>query len=505
MDRPRLQILYVCAALAAACLPPMAQGADTPDADTHDFTNFDGRSIRGRVLSYEKGEARVRRDDGQTVVLSVSDLTSADETFLDEWKRRQAARRPLGSSESPGLGANAQVAPEALNSALGQPLFLGAEALWKSSPEGVAARLKWPRESRTPAQSSFRAYPDASYRMAGARPFSAALYGEGNAVTSLSLVFANRGDSFGARGGAEQHFDRDDTLPADAGERLRAAIKSDADAVAGALTALLGEPEKQNYGEGEGRRRVRRWDWVGHAFLLSEEDDQYVGLLVVPSEFADQRGKTARVSDAAVRERIRGQVERRPNGDVVVSGIPMVDQGPKGYCAPATCERAMRHVGVAADMYLLAVAGGTGLGGGVSIERLLETVGRDLRRKGRSFETFDGPMAFKKLARHLDEGVPILWRMDSVEAFNSLATERTKERRKVTDWTEWKNALATDADGAAIAKDDKHAHCTLIIGYNKETGEIAFSDSWGERFQERWVRLEEAQAVSSGAFYVIGL
>lgn len=497
--------LSAAAAGVAAWLAGGACGSDVRDADTHDFTNFDGRTIRATVLAYEKGEARVRRDDGQTVVLSVADLTGADEAFLDDWKRRQASRRPVGSSDPVGLSANAQVSPEALNSALGQPLFLGADSLWKSTPEGVAARLKWPRESRTDSQSSFRSYPDTSYRVAGARPFSAALYGEGGVVTQLSMVFANRGDSFGARGGAEQHFDRDEPLPADAGERLRAAIKSDADAVAGVLTPLLGEPEKQSYGEGEGRRRVRRWDWIGHAFLLSEEDDQYVGLLIVPSEFADQRGKTARVSDATVRERIRGQVERRPNGDVVVAGIPMVDQGPKGYCAPATCERAMRHVGVAADMYLLAVAGGTGLGGGVSIERLLETVGRDLRRKGRSFETFDGPVAFKKLARHLDEGVPVLWRMDSVESFNALATERTKARRKVTDWADWKNELASDADGSALKKDDKHAHCTLIIGYNKETGEIAFSDSWGERFQERWVRLEEAQAVSSGSFYVIGL
>ena len=56
-----------------------------------------------------------------------------------------------------------------------------------------------------------------------------------------------------------------------------------------------------------------------------------------------------------------------------------------------------------------------------------------------------------------------------------------------------------------IVSDDQHAHCTMIVGYNKETGEIAFSDSWGERFAERWVRIEEAQAVSKGAFYVIGL
>jgi hypothetical protein len=496
---PALPVLACALALATS---PRAAGEDP---SVHSFTNYDGRTIRGRVVSYEKGEARVLREDGQTVALAVADLTAADEAYLDSWKRQQGLKPPVGSTASPGLTANAHVTAEALNTALGQPLLPGPDPLWKAPPESVASRLKWPRESQTPTQASFRAYPGESYRFAGARPFSAALYGEGGQSTSLSLVFANRGDSFGAKGSAEEHFDRDEPLPADALGRLKAAIKADADAIAATLTGVLGEAEKQNYGEGEGRRRVRRWDWLGHAFLLSEEDEQYVGLTVVPSEFADQRGKTARISDAAVRERIRASVERRPHGDVVVTHIPMVDQGPKGYCAPATCERAMRHVGMTADMYLLAVAGGTGLGGGVSVERMLQAVGRDIKRKGRSFETFDGPLSLKRITKYLDDGLPVLWVMDSAEAFNELANARTKERKTVTDWEAWKQKLAADTEGAAIASDGTRSHCTMIIGYNRETGEIAFSDSWGARFAERWVRLEEAQAVSKGAFYVIGL
>jgi hypothetical protein len=492
--------LYSCVFAMMAGLVAAGQ-----ESAVRSFTNYDGRTIRGRVVSYEKGEARVVREDGQTVTLAVSDLTSADEAYLDSWKRQQELKPPVGSTASPGLTANAGVTAEALNKALGQPLFGGSDPLWKASPETAAGRLKWPRESQTPTQSSFRAYPGESYHFAGTRPFSAALYGEGGQTTSLSLVFANRGDSFGAKGSAEEHFDRDEPLPADALARLRTAIKADADAIAATLTGVLGEAEKQNYGEGEGRRRVRRWDWLGHAFLLSEEDEQYVGLTVVPSEFADQRGKTARISDAAVRERIRAAVERRPHGDVVVTQIPMVDQGPKGYCAPATCERAMRHVGMTADMYLLAVAGGTGLGGGVSVERMLQAVGRDIKRKGRSFQTFDGPLSLKRIARFIDDGLPVLWVMDSAEAFNDLANDRTKERKTVTDWAAWKQQLAADTDGAAITSDGTRAHCTMIIGYNKETGEIAFSDSWGARFTERWVRVEEAQAVSMGAFHVIGL
>ena len=46
-------------------------------------------------------------------------------------------------------------------------------------------------------------------------------------------------------------------------------------------------------------------------------------------------------------------------------------------------------------------------------------------------------------------------------------------------------------------------HVCLIIGYNKLTGEVALSDSWGPSFAERWVTCEEAKDVSQDAFYVI--
>jgi hypothetical protein len=44
----------------------------------------------------------------------------------------------------------------------------------------------------------------------------------------------------------------------------------------------------------------------------------------------------------------------------------------------------------------------------------------------------------------------------------------------------------------------------LITGYNRETREIAISDSWGAAFSERWLTEEEAQAVNQGDSSVIG-
>ncbi len=43
----------------------------------------------------------------------------------------------------------------------------------------------------------------------------------------------------------------------------------------------------------------------------------------------------------------------------------------------------------------------------------------------------------------------------------------------------------------------------MIIGYNRATGEVAISDSWGPAFAERWLTFEEAEAVSHGEFTIV--
>ena len=40
-------------------------------------------------------------------------------------------------------------------------------------------------------------------------------------------------------------------------------------------------------------------------------------------------------------------------------------------------------------------------------------------------------------------------------------------------------------------------------GFNKETEEIAFTDSWGDRYKERWVGAEEALHFSQNNCWVI--
>lgn len=458
------------------------------------FTNQKGATIKAKLVGAEGDQVRIIREDGMPFTLSLSQLSVADQEYV----KAQAAA--LTASAKPS--AVDAVTPEELNEVAGVELFT-KQSFWERPAEEVAKALRLRRESQTKLQSSYRAYPGPDRRLFNARPYSIALYAAEGKPTSLSVVYANKGDSFGSKGSGEEHFDKD-APPKEAARILREAMAKDMAALTAALQQKLGEPQRQRFGEGEGRRTVLRWNWRGHAILLSEAEGEYVGLQIETIAFVDSGGRIKRTPEAVVRARALANVQKRENGDVVIDDIPMVDQGPKGYCVPATAERAMRYLDVPADMYVLAMAGGSGYGGGTNVQALLEGVERDLRRKGRSFEHWKGELKWRELMKHIDRGVPIIWSMHSTKEFNERANSQTKARRNVTDWKEWAKKLAAQSKQSPLSSSDEAGHVVLIIGYNKETGEIAFSDSWGENYKERWITVADAEKVSSRRFWVVG-
>lgn len=481
-------------ALGVLCTSVRAQSGEF-----RTFTNTQGKSIQAKLLKVDATHALIQLASGQQFNLPINTLSAADQEYLKKAATNAPAAAPAAAMKFKP-GPNDKIEPAALNEIVGQPVFSDS-LLWQSKAEEVAERLKWKKESETKNSSSYRSYPDADYRLFGARPFSVAMYAADGMVTNLSLVYANKGDLFGMADENNNRVDRNTPQP-QALATLGKAMKKDLESITATLTAKLGEPVKQTFGEGEAKDRMLRWDWRGHAILLREQENEYVGLEIVTSTFADAKGKVAMTGDKIIRERALANVEKRPNGDVVINDIPMVDQGPKGYCVPATAERAMRYLGVPADMYVLAMAGDTNLGGGTSVQLLLNGVERDLRHKGRSFDTWKGEFKLRDIQKYIDKGVPIMWGLYSTDDFNKLANDRTKARKDVTELSAWKPKLA-EMISSDLRKERDQGHVVLIIGYNKDTNEIAFSDSWGERFKERWITIQEAELVSQQEYWVV--
>ena len=399
------------------------------------------------------------------------------------------------------LVARAEPAFEDINTACGAPLFADAD-LWDDDADEVARRLNLPEESRTSDQSSFRLYPPPVARFFGARPYSQALLAEKGLPAGMSLVFANKGDSIGLAAGAlpnnEAYARRGDL------RENRKAIKADAEALETSLTAIFGPPAAARLGNGrEMREKVLRWDWKGHAFLLAAPRGEYVALRIVPSTSID-RGAERRTSDSAIRQVLRTRVERRPNGDVILRDMPMVNQGPKGYCVPATWERVMRYMGIPADMYVLAMAGGTRPGGGTATNDLVWAVRDQVAAAGRRIESPNLKLSPESVAKFIDEGLPVIWAMHSSDEFNALANERMRLRQTMTDPEQWTAHLKSEEKADRDwRKNPEDGHVCMIIGYNARTGEVAISDSWGPEFAERWVTAEEAAKVSQNGFLVI--
>ncbi len=411
-SRPLTRILPRPLAAFALALALTTAGAD----EFRTFTNTAGKSLRAKVVNLEGSQVTIVLEGGQEFTIATDTLSAEDQAYLGEWK-------PGTPGEKTPLAADKGVTAENLNEAIGHPLFADI-ALWDSVPKEVAERLSWPRESETSYAESFRAYPRPDYLFLGARPFSAALYGEEGTVSGISLVFANKGDSFGAAGSGEDHFIKGKPVPGGI-EGFRMIMENDAEIIATALSGLFGESESQRFGDGETRTRVERWDWNGHAFLLSHVEDEYVGLTIQTTDFADKKGRTTRIPESIIRQRARDGITRRENGDVILSNLPMVDQGPKGYCAPATVERCMRYLGIPADMYLLAMVGETQIGGGTNTSLLLENIGQDIKRKGRKFDSWRDELKMRTLKKYIDDGIPVMWGLFSTREFNETANRRT--------------------------------------------------------------------------------
>lgn len=353
--------------------------------------------------------------------------------------------------------------------------------LWDDPTAEAAKRMGLEEESKTDFLENHRGYPLGEEKVLGEPVYTLSLYGGKKQVESLSFVFLNQGDIPLPDG---------TVLSPSVIEKMNREIEASGTHLRDALVPILGEPRRDALGKGKLREKVWRWDWSGHAIMLSLQEGNYVALRIMPPERADRDGRGGKITEGELKKQTLSCVERRANGDVVIRNIPMVDQGPKGYCVPATWERYLRYMDIPADMYLLALAAHTGVGGGTYSDQMLEATKNLVSANGRELKTLAGKPDIQIVAKQIDQGLPIMWHLISTPEFRKAIHENTARRKGEKPK---KKKYGKGSGG----------HVCLIIGYNKKTGEIATSDSWGPRFAERWVKVSDAQKVSRGEMNII--
>ena len=367
---------------------------------------------------------------------------------------------------------------------------------WENtSAKEWAKLLNLPAESETKYQSSYRVYIDQGPELLGARPKSISLIATEDHPDQLTIMFANKGDSASTylRANAAANASLKDITD------VKRLIQADYDVLKKNISEQLGKPSTQGFGEaGKAREFPLRWNYQGTTFLLTERPGEYCVLRILPSSSADQGGKTSRISDSAMRERMKSNVVHRPNGDVIIENIPMVDQGPKGFCVPATYTRVLLYAGVPADLYLLALLGRTDVGGGTSTTAMENSARALATSYGRTITSVSPTLDLPKLETFFEKGIPLTWAMFVDEKLDRDLSSRLRQRTE-SDPDAWLKTLAEKRKAArSIKKNLNNGHVCLLIGLNRKTEELATSDSWGPEFAERWITIEEARAISQG-------
>jgi hypothetical protein len=223
------------------------------------------------------------------------------------------------------------------------------------------------------------------------------------------------------------------------------------------------------------------------------------------------------------------KAESRANGDVVLTGIPMVDQGEKGYCSVATVERIARYFGLSLDQHELAQLGASDPSSGTDARFLMEALQRVGPRIGLRTRVLD-EFKLNDITRLLDRYNREARRADRPELatgqvidlgvlyrqmeFPFLREARNKDGggRKAM-LTDIQKALAEGVPvlwSVVLGKVDEQpplpqasgGHMRLIIGCNPRTGEILYSDTWGPGHEEKRMSLENAWAISLGRYRI---
>ncbi len=486
-------------AAIAVCLPgpPLA-------AAPRVWTDRDGRTVEAEFVRADTSAVVIRRvGDGREFTLPRNRLSDADLAFVAR-ASAEAAKPPPGQTSPapphrPAESADSEAPPwvAPLNAALDLPLF-AETTLWDDSPTGVSERLKLRPESITPGYESWRRFFRRGHPLLGVPAYTLSLRAEEDRVAEVSILFINRGD-FPAFAG----LDAFSIVPPAALQEFRQRLSADFEKLRGRLAETL---PKSEITPSPALRRAFPGELavfgVGdHQLIVQLLPEWHLALRIQPSE----RAAPVRLSDDRLRQRLRARVARRETGDVILDRIPMVDQGPKGYCVPATFERLLRYSGIPADMYDLAALGGTGFGGGTNVVKLVESLERTVRQNGRRLEKLELKLTPAGLSRYIDEGRPVLWSLSSTTTFNALASAYSAKRAALSDGSAIKS-LAADKRilDIGLRPEAGSAHVCLLVGYNRATGELAFSDSWGPDFAERWLPAAAVQSVSAGECWVLG-
>lgn len=373
----------------------------------------------------------------------------------------------------------AEVSPNELNRVFGIN-FLQDENLWDDSAEDFIKRLGAKFEDTTLADGTlYTTY--AKGKVLGADIEQLRFKEANKKVAQVDMVFFNKGDSIDGKKWTPQ-----------AQRKMRTQWQT----LEKTLNELAGKGKNGTWGFGRVKNKAEIWTYENFVFSLEVKPKEFIILHITPVGVTPTANEKTVVSDE-----FDGKVniKKNDNGDVYIANIPMIDQGPKGYCVPATIERILKYYNIPnIDMHKIATVCKTQVGGGTTLQSVMS----DFKKVGNTFKlkmTNLSGFSINSISTVVDKGIPICWALFSPDPYIKRMLENTDKRQSESDFNAYCKFLK---EQPKLPKKLDGAHLCLIIGYNKKSKELAVSNSWGERFEITWVRFEDAKQVSRNTFYI---
>lgn len=342
----------------------------------------------------------------------------------------------------------------------------------------------------------FGAYPQAVY----------AASNESTSLQAISILYIDAGAFFG--------YTRPDGSESEAEAKLRKQrirerkrefnkkFKEISEAVEDDLKdRATGRPDRAKIGRTEELRTDCLSYSVGDYVLrYTNYDEHAVTLTIVPKGSAAPHYLDERIAAMDVKERrqeLEAHVTRGDTGDVSVEGVPVFRQGLKPYCAINTLGMVTHYLGLRLGVTGLAAGAKFKNTGSARGSKLLDLYRAAAEESDASLSR-SGKSDFARVKRAIDNGCPVLvWRRYSSER-DRLHTQFAREFQSRPD-----AALPepNKDERASWPGKESPGHCSVIVGYNEDRGEVIFMESWGEHARDRRMRVEEMESTSYMTFY----
>ena len=348
-----------------------------------------------------------------------------------------------------------------LNNVLNFPLFAADGKTW----DYPAFRARVNRAMKLTGNNG-RFAAKVRLQVAGAPAHEIVVYTAGKKpqISTISVIFANKGDTNG---------------------NYNSQIKDAKRNISTSLSRIMGKPKRSTLRTGMIRAKADLWQTPFAQFYLEVDKKEFVILHIMPL-------KPNSTANSTEDKDYSTNVRRNNFGDVFIPNVPMVDQGAKGYCVPATMERIFLYYGIRMDMHHLAEIGNSSKDDGTDTNRIIKDITTIRRRAGLKY-TRIGTLSVKGVSRYIDKGYPVMWVMYSTSDLKRVYQYSVANRSKAASPDQWRRSLKK----ITIPYKEEGPHVCLIVGYNLKTDEIAVTNSWGAaHIVPIWIPAKAAYKIS---------